>query len=182
MILQVSPGKQIELLRGDITRETTEAIVNAANSALLPGGGVCGAIHRAGGPLIARECAAYVREHGEVEPGKAAITGGGNLQARFVIHTVGPVWQGGRSGEPGALASCYRESMALADAMDLASIAFPSISTGIFGYPVVKAAPVAVNAIQEALRAAGSVRLVKFVLFDEATLHAYETAGRQVSH
>jgi len=166
----------IRLVRGDITRVTADAIVNAANSQLAPGGGVCGAIHAAGGPTIAAEGAAWVREHGPVHTGDAAITGGGALPARFVIHAVGPVWHGGGSGEADLLARAYRACIALADAHQLRSVAFPSISTGIFGYPIDDAAPVAIGAVREALEHADSVRDVVFVLYDERTFQAYARA------
>ena len=165
------------LVHGDITQQDAGAIVNAANSSLLPGGGVCGAIHHAGGSEIAHECAAIHAEQGEVAPGNAIATSGGRLKAQYVIHTVGPVWRGGSHGEPETLASCYRKSIRLADKIGLRSVAFPSISTGIFGYPVDKAAPVALQAAKEALSAARKVRDVRFVLFDEATMRAYQTAA-----
>ena len=166
----------IALLRGDITRVSADAIVNAANSQLAPGGGVCGAIHAAGGPQIAAESTEWVRVHGPVPTGSAAITGAGRLPARFVIHAVGPIWSGGNAEEAPTLASTYRRSIELADANGLETIAFPSISTGIFGYPVERAAPVALAAAHEALSKARSLRKVMFVLFDELTFHAYERA------
>jgi len=174
MLIPLESGRAIELLQGDITQQDTDAIVNAANSALLPGGGVCGAIHRAGGPAIAEECARRVRERGELAPGETAATGAGQLTARYVIHAVGPVWQGGKQGEAKTLAACYRSSIALADSLKLASIAFPSISTGIFGYPVELAAATAIHAVADALTAAKNVRQVRFVLFDAGTFAAYE--------
>jgi O-acetyl-ADP-ribose deacetylase (regulator of RNase III) len=161
---------------GDITRIDADAIVNAANSGLAPGGGVSGAIHSAGGPEIARECAAYVREHGPVPTGGAALTTAGRLPARHVIHAVGPIWGGGRSGEPEALASAYGRSIEIADANGLETIAFPSISTGIYGYPLDLAAPVAVHAVQEALVDTRHLREATFVLFDQRTYDAYERA------
>jgi len=166
----------ISLVLGDITRVEADAIVNAANSQLLRGGGVCGAIHAAAGPELARACDAYVREHGAVPPGGAALTPGFLLLARFVIHAVGPVWHGGGHGEAETLASAYRSSMSLADKAGLATIAFPSLSTGIFGYPVGLAAPVALGAVAEALGATTHVRNATFVLFDRATYVAYEQA------
>lgn len=137
---------------------------------------MCGAIHAAAGPELARACAAWVAEHGPVAPGGAAITPGFALPARYVIHAVGPVWQGGSSGEADTLASAYHASIDLAEQAGLASIAFPSISTGIFGYPVELAAPVAVAAVRDALAQASSVRTATFVLFDRATFAAYERA------
>lgn len=166
----------LSLERGDITRVHADAIVNAANSRLAPGGGVCGAIHGAGGPSIAVECRVHADEHGLVAPGGVAVTGAGRLSARHVIHAVGPVWHGGASGEADVLASAYRHSVQAADDLGLTSIAFPSISTGIYGYPVGKAAPVALAAVADALRGARTLREVRFVLFDAVTYAAYESA------
>ncbi len=177
MRIELGAGKSIELTLGDITKETTDAIVNAANSSLMGGGGVDGAIHRAGGPAILDECRAIVARRGRLPAGQAVATTGGKLPARHVVHTVGPMFQDGQNGEPKALASCYRESIRLADSMGLASVAFPSISTGIFGYPVAQAAPIALGAAAEAIEAARSVVLVKFVLFDDATMAAYRSAA-----
>ena len=168
---------KVQLIRGDITREKTDAIVNAANSSLLGGGGVDGAIHRAGGPAILAECKAIRASQGECPPGEAVVTTGGRLPARYVIHTVGPVWRGGDRGEPEILASCYRNSLRLAVENGVRSIAFPSISTGAYGYPVEKAAPVALSTVATFLRmdklAPG---LVRFVLFDARTLGAFHEA------
>lgn len=172
----------LELLRGDITRQSTDAIVNAANAELAPGGGVAGAIHSAAGEAFTEECRQLRAAHGRLATGKAVATGAGKLHVRHVIHTVGPVWYGGGKGEPAALASCYRESMRLADELGLESISFPSISTGIFGYPVEEAAPVALAAIHDAMRTARHVKLVRFVLFDEATLEAYRRAADTITH
>ena len=157
----------------DITKETTEAIVNAANSSLLGGGGVDGAIHRAGGPSILKECQKIADEIGHLPAGKAVLTGGGRLAARYVIHTVGPVYY--RRGTPPAetLASCYRESIRLADDHAIRSLAFPAISTGAFGYPVPEAAAVAVPVTIEALLASTNVMQVRFIFFDVATLRSY---------
>jgi O-acetyl-ADP-ribose deacetylase (regulator of RNase III) len=169
-------GRRIELVHGDITREATEAIVNAANSSLLGGGGVDGAIHRAGGPQILQECRTIRASRGPLPPGQAVSTTGGQLPARYVIHTVGPIWTGGDRGEPETLASCYRESLRLAEELGVASIAFPSISTGAFGYPVLEAARIALPTVAGVLPGCRSVRLVRFVLFDRATLEVYEGA------
>lgn len=166
----------ISLVLGDITQVPADAIVNAANPQLLPGGGVCGAIHAAAGPELARACAAHVSRHGPVPPGCAAITPGFALPARFVVHAVGPVWHGGDSAEPELLGSAYRSAVRLADERELASIAFPSISTGIYGYPVRLAAAVAARAVHEALAGAPRVHEATFVLFDDATLRAFERA------
>ncbi len=166
----------VELVQGDITRQDTDAIVNAANSTLLGGGGVDGAIHRAGGPAILEEC----RRLGGCPTGGAKITTGGNLKARFVIHTVGPVYHGGTSGEAGLLARCYRRSLEIAVEHGLQSIAFPSVSTGAYRYPVREAARVALSAVKEFLETASTLRLVRFVLFDEATCRAYEEAMEEL--
>ena len=171
----IGPGR-LELARGDLTRERVDAIVNAANSSLLGGGGVDGAIHRAGGAAILEECRVIRDRRGPLPPGQAVITTGGGLPARHVIHTVGPVWQGGTSGEPETLASCYGNSLTLAEEAGLASVAFPSISTGAFGYPIEEAAPVALRAIAARLLSARSVRLVRCVLFSAADLEAYRRA------
>jgi O-acetyl-ADP-ribose deacetylase len=171
----IGPGR-LEIARGDLTRETVAAIVNAANSSLLGGGGVDGAIHRAGGPAILEECRAIRARRGPLPPGEAVLTTGGALPARRVIHTVGPIWQGGRAGEAETLAACYRSSLALAEEEGLASVAFPSISTGAFGYPIEEAAPVALRAIAAVLRGARHVRLVRCVLFSESDKGAYERA------
>ena len=169
LVRTIGPGR-LEIARGDLTRETVAAIVNAANSSLLGGGGVDGAIHRAGGPAILDECRAIRARQGPLPPGEAVITTGGALPARRVIHTVGPVWQGGGAGEAETLAACYRSSLALADAEGLESVAFPSISTGAFGYPIDEAAPVALRTIARVLRGRAAVRLVRCVLFSERDL------------
>lgn len=169
---------RIVLEHGDITRQATDAIVNAANSSLMGGGGVDGAIHRAGGPEILKECTAIVARQGRLPAGKAVITTGGRLPAAHVIHTVGPVWRGGTNDEPETLASAYRESLKLAAANGLETVAFPSISTGVYSYPVDLAADVAVRAVLETLASgeAAGVTEVRFVLFDTRTLAAYERA------
>ena len=148
----------IEVIQGDITRLAVDAIVNAANEALSGGGGVDGAIHRAAGPELVEACRALplVRPHVRCPTGEARITGGFDLPARYVIHTVGPVWHGGGRGEAGLLASCHRESLRLAAEHDVRTIAFPAISCGVFGYPPELAAPVAIAAIREWLDAHGS--------------------------
>ena len=177
MAAEISVGAaRVLLVQGDITREKVQAIVNAANSGLMGGGGVDGAIHRAGGAKIKEECQAIVDRIGRLAPGKAVITGGGNLPAKYVIHTVGPVWHGGHGGEAETLASCYRESLKLAGSQMLKSIAFPAISTGIYGYPVEQAARVAVDAVTGFLSSAGSsIELVEFVLYDGYSFSVYES-------
>jgi O-acetyl-ADP-ribose deacetylase (regulator of RNase III) len=170
-------GKVIELVLGDITRQAVDAIVNAANSTLLGGGGVDGAIHRAGGPAIHEECLAIRVERGECPAGEAVLTGGGHLPARYVIHAVGPVWRGGDQGEPELLASCYRNAMRIAAEHGCRSIAFPSISTGIYGYPVSLAATKAVATVASFLSSEpASPSLVRFVLFDALTFATYAGA------
>lgn len=181
MRIAIDNDRSITLLTGDITLQGTDAIVNAANEQLAPGGGVCGAIHRAGGPAIWEECERIVQKRGPLPTGQAVATTGGKLKARYVIHTVGPVWHGGRSGEPELLASCYRESIRVAGELKLKSVAFPSISTGIFGYPVELAAPVALAAVAEAVQASPHVTEVRFVLFDQTTFDVYSDAGRAIS-
>ena len=163
----------------DITRETTDAIVNAANSSLLGGGGVDGAIHRAGGPAILAECKTIVAKIGSLPAGKAVITTGGNLGAGHVIHTVGPIYRDGRHGEPENLTSCYRESIRLAERYRLKSLSFPAISTGAYSYPVSEAAPIAISATIEALKTAEHVRVVRLVFFDANTLRQYISAAER---
>ncbi len=163
---------RLEILRADITTLDVDAIVNAANNSLMPGGGVCGAIHRAAGPELAEACA-------EVAPcptGESRMTPGFGLPARHVIHTVGPVWRGGGQGEDRLLASCYRSAMALAEREGLASIAFPAISTGIYGFPAGRAAAIALRELDAALKRSAHVRRVVCACFDAATLEAYASA------
>ena len=160
----------IEAVRGDITEQAVDAIVNAANSSLLGGGGVDGAIHRAGGPEIVAEC----RLLGGCDTGDAKATTAGRLPARYVIHTVGPVWRGGEAGEAELLASCHRRALELAAELGCTSVAFPAISTGVYGYSIELAAPVAVAAARQAQGA--PVELVRFVLFSRSHLDAFERA------
>lgn len=174
---------RLSVTQGDITRQTTDAIVNAANSSLMGGGGVDGAIHRAGGPAILEECRDIVARQGRLPTGQAVITTGGNLKARYVIHTVGPVWHGGGRNEVDLLASAYRESLKLASEKGLSCLAFPSISTGAYGYPVAEAARVAVKAVASFLREGPTaLKEVVFVLFDSRTYEAYALAVGEVKN
>jgi O-acetyl-ADP-ribose deacetylase (regulator of RNase III) len=157
----------------DITTLATDAIVNAANEQLAPGGGVCGAIHRAAGPELARACAAL----GRCPTGEARLTPGFRLPAKFVIHAVGPVWQGGRAGEPELLAAAYAAAMQLATEHNLRSVAFPAISTGVYGYPLKPATAIAVQTVRDALQAGSSVQQVVFACFSPDVLREYRLAG-----
>lgn len=172
--LQVG-AKMIRLMEGDITEQDVDAVVNAANSSLMGGGGVDGAIHRAGGPSIKKECKEIVARRGRLPAGQAVITGAGEMRARHVIHTVGPVYRG-REKDGEVLKSAYAESMERAKEEGLESVAFPSISTGAYGYPVFEAAQVALRAVLDALSGKTSVREVRFVLFDRQTFSAYAEA------
>lgn len=163
-------GGMLELVQGDITLQEVDAIVNAANSALAGGGGVDGAIHRRGGPEIMAEC----RKIGGCPTGQTVMTTAGRLPAKKVLHTVGPIWRGGGAGEVELLASCYRTALTLARDNELNSVAFASISTGVYGYPVKKAAAVALSAIAVFMQENPQPALVRMVLFDESTLAAYE--------
>ncbi len=172
--VQVGDPDLLRLIRGNIVEcSFADAIVNAANSDLLPGAGVCGAIHRAGGPAIADECSRIRAEQGPVPTGQAAATTAGFLPNKYVIHAVGPIWSGGNSGESEALANSYRNSVRLADQLGLYSIAFPAISTGVYGYPVEKAAWVAIPTLIECLKAAKKLVFVAMILFDKATLDVF---------
>jgi O-acetyl-ADP-ribose deacetylase (regulator of RNase III) len=167
---------RIELVLGDITQQDVDAIVNAANTTLLGGGGVDGAIHRAGGPAILAEC----RGLGGCATGDAKITTGGRLKARHVIHTVGPVYRDGRHREPELLASAYRRSLEVASASGLRRIAFPSISTGAYGYPIRDAAGVALRTVGDYLRGHPDIELVRFVLFSDTDLAIYREAAKDI--
>ena len=170
---------KVLLVQGDITDMDTDAIVNAANASLMGGGGVDGAIHRKGGPRILEECKRLrAREWPQGLPtGKAAITTGGNLKAKYVIHTVGPIWHGGNKKEPELLAEAYRNSLKLAVSKGLKTIAFPSISTGAYGYPLEKASKVALTEVKEFLEKEDDFRKVIFVLFAKSDLEIYKEAA-----
>jgi len=159
----------LSIVEGDITKEETEAIVNAANSGLRGGGGVDGAIHRAGGPSILEEC----RKIGHCPTGQAVITSGGNLPAKYVIHTVGPVWSGGNRNEAGLLKSAYLESLKIASKKGLKSVSFPAISTGAYGYPLNEAARIALKTAIDYLKEHQEIELVRFVLFGKPMLDVF---------
>jgi O-acetyl-ADP-ribose deacetylase (regulator of RNase III) len=170
-------GRKIVLHEGDITKVPVDAIVNAANSALAGGGGVDGAIHRAGGPEIMRELDVIRKSQGGCPTGKAVATGAGRLPAKFVFHAVGPVFRDGRHGEPELLASCYRECLAMAEERAVVSMSFPAISTGVYGYPLGDAAAIAVREVKKYLESAGTpVHVVIFLLFDRRAWDAYSMA------
>ena len=178
---QVGEAK-IFLVQGDITEQDTDAIVNAANPSLMGGGGVDGAIHRKGGPKILEECK-HIRTTewpNGLPTGKAVITSGGNLKARYVIHTVGPIWRGGNHGEPELLAEAYHNSLRLAVSNRSKTIAFPSISTGAYGYPVEEASRIALRAVKEFLERENKLDRVVFVLFTRHDLEIYKEAGREI--
>jgi len=168
----VPTDEPLQLLRADITTLDVDAVVNAANNALMPGGGVCGAIHRAAGPELAEVC----REVAPCPTGEARLTPGFGLRARWVIHTVAPVWRGGTQGEDRLLASCYRTAMALAEEQELESVAFPAIGTGSYGFPADRAAAIALRELRAALARGRHVRRVVCACFDPATLATYEAA------
>ena len=168
------------LTRGDITLENTDAIVNAANSGLLGGGGVDGAIHRAGGPQILEECRAIRANQGGCPTGEAVITTGGKLPARWVIHTVGPVWHGGNNEEDELLARAYTNSLRLVDAKELSSVAFPSISTGIYGFPIGRASRIALDTVTRFLEEHPRITEVKFVTFSQEDFDVYAALFRSL--
>jgi len=170
------------LVQGDITEMDTDAIVNAANPSLMGGGGVDGAIHRKGGPKILEECKRIRATEwpNGLPTGKAVITTGGNLKAKYVIHTVGPIWRGGESGEPELLAEAYRNSLALAVSKGLKTIAFPSISTGAYGYPIEKACKVALKAVKEFLKKEDKLEKVVLVLYSKHDFEVYKEAAKEI--
>ena len=164
----------ISVIKGDITTISADAIVNAANTSLLGGGGVDGAIHRKGGPQILEECMQIRNKQGGCAVGEAVITTGGNLPAKYVIHTVGPVWHGGNKNENKLLASAYRNSLKLAEQHNLTKIAFPNISTGVYGFPKKPAAEIAVNTVNEFMQSAKSLKEIIFVCFDDENYNLYK--------
>lgn len=169
---------QTTAIKGDITKIKADAIVNAANSSLMGGGGVDGAIHRAGGPAILAQCKQIVARQGGCKTGEAVITTAGNLPAKFVIHTVGPVWHGGKNGEAHKLADCYKNSLQLAVENGCKTIAFPAISTGVYGYPKEEAARIAVTAVMDFLKRSTEIEEVFFVCFDAGS---FQVAKSEIS-
>lgn len=173
---------KIRIIKGDITEQATDAIVNAANPTLMGGGGVDGAIHRKGGPKILEECKKIRKTQypNGLPTGKAAITTGGNLKAKHVIHTVGPVWRGGNHGEPELLAEAYKNSLSLAISKNLKTIAFPSISTGAYGYPIKEACKIALKTVKEFLEKEDKLEEVVFVLFSQPDLETYKKTAKEI--
>lgn len=170
----------LRLIQGDITKQETEAIVNAANSGLLGGGGVDGAIHRAGGPQILEECKEIRARQGKCPTGEAVITTGGNLKADYVIHTVGPIWHGGNNNEDQLLSNAYRNSLSLAAEKGIKSISFPSISTGAYRFPMERAAKIALSTVREFIERGTGIEEVQFVLFSSGDLEKYEKAWEEL--
>lgn len=178
--MSIKYGKdKIVIVKGDITKETTEAIVNAANSSLMGGGGVDGAIHRAGGSSILEECRKIIKEIGRLNPGEAVITSGGKLKARYVIHTVGPVWHGGNDNEEALLSNCYINCLKLAADNDIRTIAFPNISTGVFRYPKDMAAKTAYFTVKAVLEKYHNISQVRFVCFDDINYKLYSRLNNE---
>ena len=167
--------KRVTVIQGDITSLTIDAIVNAANSSLLGGGGVDGAIHRAGGPSILEECMKIRASQGGCNPGDAVITTGGDLKAKYVIHTVGPVWNGGKSGEDEILRSAYKRSLHLAVEHNIRSLAFPNISTGVYGFPKGRAAEIAASTVADFLSTDKVIERIVFCCFDEENYRIYRS-------
>ena len=182
--MELSIGEsKLKLVHGDITQQDVEAIVNAANSRLAGGGGVDGAIHRAAGPELHKECMEIIRKIGRLEPGNAVPTGSGRLKERgirWVIHTVGPIWRGGNRGEARVLESAYRNSMRVARELGVRSVAFPSISTGAYGYPVDKAAEIALSTIMDELKKHGKIEEVRMVLYSDGDYRAYVNVSQRI--
>lgn len=180
--MRISLGDSaVSLIQGDITLQDTDAIVNAANSGLLGGGGVDGAIHRAGGPKILEECKAIRMKQGGCPTGEAVITTGGNLKARYVIHAVGPIWHGGHSNEDQLLRNAYRSSLRLAAEHNIHTIAFPSISTGAYGFPVERASRIAFETVIDFLRGYQSIHEVRFVVFTQSIFDTYRSLFQSFS-
>lgn len=177
---RIGEAARLELVVGNIVHEVTDAIVNAANSSLLGGGGVDGAIHAAAGPKLLEQCRRVRDQRGPLPAGQAVATEAGDLKVRFVIHTVGPVWYGGERNEPQILENCYCNSIAEAQRLHCTSISFPSVSTGAFGYPVDLASQVAMRTVTDVLQAPRSLVLVRFVLFDQRTHQAYVAAANKL--
>jgi O-acetyl-ADP-ribose deacetylase len=170
----MAQSKQTELVQGDITKLKVDAIVNAANASLMGGGGVDGAIHRAGGPAILEACRKIVEEQGRCETGNAVLTTAGNLPSKFVIHAVGPIWHGGNHNEAEQLQKAYHNCLKLAQENGIETIAFPNISTGIYGFPKDKAAEIAINTVKGFLSGNDSIKLVCFVCFDAENYAIYQ--------
>lgn len=178
--METEIGKtKLSLIQGDITLQETEAIVNAANTSLLGGGGVDGAIHCAGGPKILEECKAIRAKQGGCPTGEAVITSGGNMKAKYVVHTVGPVWSGGNRNEEQLLRNAYYNSLNLAGENGIKSVSFPSISTGVYRFPIDKASRIALNTVKEFLQKHNFAE-VRFVLFSEKDLKVYEDALKEI--
>ncbi len=178
--METKIGKtKLSLIQDDITLQKTEAIVNAANTSLLGGGGVDGAIHRAGGPKILEECKAIRAKQGGCPTGEAVITSGGNMKTKYIIHTVGPVWSGGNRGEEQLLRNAYYNSLDLAREKGIKSVSFPSISTGVYRFPIDNASRIAINTVKEFVQEHNFVE-VRFVLFSERDLKAYEDALKEI--
>lgn len=171
---------KIKLIKGDIVEQDVDAVVNAANSGLFGGGGVDGAIHKAGGPLIDEECRAIRESYGGCPTGHAVITGGGNLKAKYVIHAVGPVWEGGNFDEDKLLASAYIESLKLADRYNIKTMAFPSISTGAYGFPVERAARIALKVVSDYLKNS-DIKEVRFILFSDRDYDIYSKVYNELN-
>lgn len=172
---------KIDVVKGDITKVKVDAIVNAANTSLLGGGGVDGAIHRAGGPAILEECRQIVARQGGCKTGQAVITTAGNLPAKFVIHTVGPVWNGGGQNERKLLADCYKNALQRAVENDCRTIAFPNISTGVYRFPKAEAAAIAVQTVQAFLQQTDEIETVLFVCFDEENFRLVQAEQAKLS-